>query len=411
MYTEILIRYGEISIKGKNRKVFESILVKNIKTFLQEFAPLNVEKTWGRMFIRNIQAEQVEEMIGRLKKIPGIVSVSPVVKVPLDIEQVKEMSVKVLADALPLGGRFKVEAHRANKRFEFTSPEINQILGAYLHTHSAHPLKTDVHTPESTVFVEVRDEAVYLYSKIVKGPGGLPIGSGGRGLLLLSGGIDSPVAGWMGMKRGVIMDALHFESYPFTSERSKEKVIELARILSQYSGKVRLFMGHFTEIQKAIGLNCPERFHITIMRRMMLRMATELTRLFDQKVLFTGESIGQVASQTLESMEVINAVTCIPVLRPLVCMDKTEIITIAREIGTFETSILPYEDCCTVFVPADPIIKPKISEAEKAERNLPIQVLIDQAIRESTLLIVRPNGVEEEYKIAEIMKLRENNAE
>lgn len=401
MYTDIVIRYGEIGIKGKNRKIFESILIKNIRTFLQQFGQLKMEKTWGRIFIRNVEG-QVDEMLEIMRKIPGIVSISPVTRTPLDIEQVKERSLKVLEDALPLGGRFKVETRRPNKQFALTSPEINQILGAYLHTHASHPLKTDVHTPEATVYVEVRMEGVYLYSKVIKGPGGLPIGSGGRGLLLLSGGIDSPVAGWMGMKRGVIMDALHFESYPFTSERSKDKVIELARILATYSGKIRLFMGHFTEIQKAIGLNCPERLHITIMRRMMLRMATEIAHRFGQKVLFTGESIGQVASQTLESMEVINAVTNIPVLRPLITTDKSDIVNIAREIGTFETSVLPYEDCCTVFVPAEPVTKPRIADAEKAEQNLPIQQLIDEALAASTMLFITPNGVEKEYRLAEI---------
>lgn len=401
MYTDIVIRYGEIGIKGKNRKIFESILIKNIRTFLQQFGQLKMEKTWGRIFIRDVEG-QVDEMVEIMRKIPGIVSVSPVTRTPLDIEQVKERSLKVLEDALPMGGRFKVETHRPNKQFALTSPEINQILGAYLHTHAAHPLKTDVHTPEATVYVEVRMEGVYLYSKVIKGPGGLPIGSGGRGLLLLSGGIDSPVAGWMGMKRGVIMDALHFESYPFTSERSKEKVIELARILATYSGKIRLFMGHFTEIQKAIGLNCPERLHITIMRRMMLRMATEIAHRFGQKVLFTGESIGQVASQTLESMEVINAVTNIPVLRPLITTDKSDIVNIARQIGTFETSVLPYEDCCTVFVPAEPVTKPRLTDAEKAEENLPIQQLIDEALAASTMLFITPNGVEKEYRLAEI---------
>lgn len=405
MYTDILIRYGEISLKGKNRKIFEKILVKNIKDGLQDLGRYQIDRTFGRVFLRKA-GEHVDEIVNRLVQVPGIVSVSPVVRTNLDIEAAKEVAFLVLDDALPKGGSFKVETKRANKNFPMKSPEITPAVAGYILSHweekyTDKQLTVDVHNPEATLYVEVRSEDIYLYSKVVYGPGGLPVGASGRGMLLLSGGIDSPVAGWMGMKRGVTVDALHFYSFPFTSERSKEKVIDLTKILARYSGKIRLFIGYFTNIQKAIGLNCPERLHITIMRRMMMRMATEIARQNGAKVLFTGESLGQVASQTVESMEVINAVTNIPILRPLVCMDKTEIIDISRKIGTYETSILPYEDCCTVFVPDAPATKPRLKDAEEAENGMDIEGLIQEAIARSTVLIVTPEGVEAEYSLDE----------
>lgn len=400
MYTDILIRYGEISLKGKNRKIFEQILVRNMKECLRGLGSFTMERTFGRIFIRGAEGI-TDDVIRRLTMIPGIVSMSPVVRTTLELDEIKQTALRVLQDALPHGGTFKVETKRANKQYPMTSPEINQELGAHLLINYPNELKTDVHHPDATVYIEVRQEETYLFSKVVAGPGGLPVGSGGRGLLLLSGGIDSPVAGWMGMRRGVTMDAIHFHSFPFTSERSKEKVIELARQIAQYSGRVRLFMLHFTEVQKAIGVNCPERLHITIMRRMMMRIATEVARRFDARVLFTGESIGQVASQTLESMEVINAVTNIPILRPLIAMDKTEIISVARKIGTFETSILPYEDCCTVFVPDAPATKPKLKDAEKAEEKLAVAELIEEALQKSSLLLISPLGMEREIPLPE----------
>ncbi len=396
MYSDILVRYGEISLKGKNRKLFEKILMQNIKLRIRDIGRFTIERTFGRIYLRKVN-ELTDKVIQRLTMIPGVVSVSPVVRAGLDLDEFKECALNVLLDALPNGGTFKVETKRANKQYPLKSPEVTRILGGHLLTNYPHELTVDVHNPDVIVYIEIREHDVYIYSKVVAGPGGLPIGASGRGLLLISGGIDSPVAGWMGMKRGVTIDALHFHSFPFTSERSKEKVIELTRILAQYSGRIRLVIGHFTDIQKAIGLHCPEKLHITIMRRMMFRMATKVADMLNAKVLLTGESIGQVASQTLESMEVINAVTNIPVLRPLITADKTEIIDIARKIGTFETSILPYEDCCTVFVPEAPATKPKIKDAEAAEVNLDIDQLIEDAINKSEVLIVTSDGIVAEF--------------
>ena len=400
MYSEILIRYGEIGLKGKNRHVFVKQLVDNIKYALSDLEDFKMDKTYGRIYLRGIEND-IEEMMKRMAKIPGIVSVSPVVKTDLEMDKMKEMALKVLEDALPEGGTCKVETTRANKQFPIASPDISKQVAGYIFANYEKDLAADMYNPEVTVFVEVRRRNTYIYSRVIEGPGGLPIGSGGRGLLLLSGGIDSPVAGWLGMKRGVTIDALHFYSFPFTSERSKEKVIDLTKILARYAGKVRLIVGHFTEIQKAIGVNCPERYHITIMRRMMFRMATEMAKRIDAKVLLTGESIGQVASQTLESMEVINAVTNLPVLRPVITMDKNEIIELSKEIDTYETSIQPYEDCCTVFVPESPVTRPKISVAEMGEEDLEIDKLINEAIEKSSMLIVTPEGVEAEYDIPE----------
>lgn len=396
MYVDILVRYGEISLKGKNRKIFEKALVKNIQKSLKELGEFKINHTFGRIYLPAVN-QLADQVIERLSRVPGIVSLSPVFRSGLDLTEVQEKALKVLLDALPSGGTFKVKTRRSNKRYPLNTPELNSTLGSYLLANYPFELKVDVHQPDTIVYCEVGAENVYLYSKIYPGPGGLPIGTSGRGLLLLSGGIDSPVAGWLGMKRGVTIDALHFYSFPFTSERSKEKVIDLTKILAGYSGKIRLVIGHFTDIQKAIGLNCPEKLHITVMRRMMFRLATEIAKLLNAKVLFTGESIGQVASQTVESMEVINAVTNIPVLRPLISADKTEIIDLARKIGTFETSILPYEDCCTVFVPDAPATKPKIQEAEEAEKDLEIENLISDAIQQSKMLIVTPEGVQAEF--------------
>lgn len=401
MYADILVRYGEISLKGKNRKIFEKLLVKNIKNSLTDLGHFKIEYTFGRIYLRAVN-DLADQVIERLTRIPGIVSLSPVLRSELDLDEVKKNALWVLQDALPSGGTFKVQTRRSNKQYPLNTPELNTTLGGYLLANYPSQLKVDVHHPDVIVYCEVATADVYLYSKVFQGPGGLPIGASGRGLLLLSGGIDSPVAGWLGMKRGVTIDALHFYSFPFTSERSKEKVIELTRILAGYCGKIRLVIGHFTDIQKAIGHNCPERFHITIMRRMMFRMATVIAEILNAKVLFTGESIGQVASQTLESMEVINAVTNIPVLRPLISADKTEIVALARKIGTFETSILPYDDCCTVFVPEAPVTKPKIGEAEAAEKDLEIERLISEAIQLSKILIVTPEGVEAQFSQIEL---------
>jgi thiamine biosynthesis protein ThiI len=309
----------------------------------------------------------------------GIVSVSPVLKRDLDLDDIKAGAVAVVADTE--GKTFKVETRRSNKAFPLTSPEISRVIGGHVLANFPH-LQVDVHNPDFVLNVEVRQEGALLYSQIIPCLGGLPAGSSGKGLLLLSGGIDSPVAGFLAMKRGVQVEGLHFHSYPFTSERSKEKVIELARQLSRYNrrGSMKVWIAYFSEIQKALQQSSYPALSITLMRRFMLRIGTALAERERAYALITGDSLGQVASQTMESIHTINAVTAMPVYRPLIGLDKQEIVNLAVQIGTYETSILPYEDCCTVFVPKNPATRPTIEQALRAEAELDVDGLIEEAI-------------------------------
>jgi len=335
-----------------------------------------------------IDTDNWQEAAQRLQRVFGIVSLSPVLRADLDIEAIKEAAVKVVADASPR--TFKVETRRPNKSFPLNSPELNQALGGHV-LRSLPGLTVDVHSPDVVLNVEVRDEGAYLYCKVIPGLGGLPAGVSGKGLLLLSGGIDSPVAGFLALKRGVAVEGLHFYSYPFTTERSKEKVIELGRILGQYTGTgtFPLWICHFTEVQKAIQKAPFPNLRITIMRRFMMRIGAELARKQNALALITGESLGQVASQTMESIFTINEVTNIPIYRPLIGMDKSEIVDIARQIGTYETSILPYEDCCTVFVPRNPATRPTVAQALEAESHLDVAGLVAEAVANTEYIEVR----------------------
>ncbi|MEW8958923.1 MAG: tRNA uracil 4-sulfurtransferase ThiI [Moorella sp. (in: firmicutes)] len=389
MYSTLLVRYGEISLKGNNRSYFEDKLLANMRRVLGDLAALRMHKTYGRVFVdlKGIDPEVVAE---RLKKVFGIVSMSPAVSTPLDLEAIKKAALEVLMDSP--GTTFKVQAQRPNKRFPLTSPELNQVLGAYLLTHTPNQ-RVDVHHPDRVVHVEIRDEGAYVYSRIIPGPGGLPVGVTGRALLLISGGIDSPVAGFLGMKRGLELTGLHFYSFPFTSERSKEKVIDLCRVLAGYGGSIRLVIAPFTEIQKAIRRNCPEEFYVTIMRRMMFRIARAVAEREGALALLTGESLGQVASQTLHSMAVINRVVELPVLRPLVAWDKGEIIDLARRIGTYDISIRPYEDCCTIFVPKHPATKPRLERVEAAESKLAVLELLKDCLENLEILTLYPDDL------------------
>ncbi|MGF7186565.1 thiamine biosynthesis protein ThiI [Desulfitispora alkaliphila] len=376
MYDVVLIRYGEIGIKGKNRGEFEKKLINNINKVLHSNGvETKVQKTFGRMFVPlDNNWEVVKES---LQRVFGIVSFSPCFKLPLDIEKAKEAALNDIKGCE--GKTFKVNTKRANKDFEYKTYDVNHLIGSHI-LRNTEDLTVDVKNPDINISVEIRDENIFLFSKTIPAAGGLPVGTNGKGLLLLSGGIDSPVAGYLTMKRGVQIEAIHFHSFPFTSDRAKEKVLDLGRIMAGYGGKVKLHIVHFTEIQTEIKKHCPEDLGITIMRRMMVRIAERLARKRRALALVTGESIGQVASQTLESMFTIENVIKIPVLRPLVAMDKTEIIDLAREIGTYETSILPYEDCCTIFVPKSPKTRPRVVQAESAEEGLDIEALIEKAM-------------------------------
>lgn len=391
MYQAILVRFGEISLKGNNRSYFVNKLIGNIKSNLHELGKFKIEKTYGRIYI--YIDDEPKKYINSLKMIPGIVSVSPIAITEPDFGKIKKLALRVFEYAVKnFPTTFKVETSRPNKKFPLKSPEINMELGGYILENINKPnnnkLSVDVHNPEYLLNLEVRKDKTLIYTETIPGVGGLPVGTSGKGLLLLSGGIDSPVAGWLGMKRGMTIDAIYFHSFPYTSDRAKEKVLDLAKVLSKHGGKINLFVNHFTDIQMEIQKQSPSKYNITIMRRMMLRIASKIARKNNNFALLTGESIGQVASQTLESINVINEVTNLPILRPLITMDKNEIIQIARKIGTYETSILPYEDCCTIFVPKHPVTRPNLKEALQAEENLEIDKLINESIEKSETIVI-----------------------
>lgn len=385
----VLVRYGEIGLKGENRGVFESLLKRHIEHVLREnCAPAQgwrVRKSYGRFFIEGLK--DAASCLGPLSKIPGVVAIAPAVRESLDVESLAkagiEMCEEAAADALEKGiikPRFKVHARRQNKDFSLTSPQIESLLGERI-LAASKSLQVDVHDPDFTLNVEVRNDGVYLYWKELRGPGGLPVGSAGKGILLISGGIDSPVAGYMGIKRGVALDALHFWSFPHTSEKAKDKVIDLCQVLREYNPWLRLYVAHFTEIQTSIIQYCPERFRVIIMRRMMMRVASKLAEKTGALGIFTGENLGQVASQTMESLIAIQEPARIPVFRPLITFDKEETVRLARAIGTYDISCLPYEDCCTVFVPRHPVTKPRLEDVIEAEKDLPVDELVERCFQ------------------------------
>ncbi|WP_026485843.1 tRNA uracil 4-sulfurtransferase ThiI [Caldanaerobius polysaccharolyticus] len=379
-----LIKYGELALKKQNRGYFEKRLVENIT---ERFgAKGEVKRENGRIFLRtDLDKNQV---IDRLKKIFGIVGICLATQVELDLDKMASKAVEIAGDMFKKGFKtFKVETRRPNKAFPYKSPDINATIGARVQ-QEVEGLSVDVHKPDFIINVEVREEA-YIYSEEIPAAGGLPLGTSGKACLLLSGGIDSPVAGWMTMKRGVEIVGIHFHSFPFTSERAKEKVIDLTRVLSMYAGSIKLYVVHFTDIQKSLYENCPPKMMTILMRRMMMRIADRIAKREGALALVTGESIGQVASQTIEAMYVTNAVTDLPVFRPLIGMDKQEIIALARKIGTYDISVLPYEDCCTVFVPKHPLIRPRLDDVEKAEKVLDVNGMVEDALGKLELLQIK----------------------
>jgi thiamine biosynthesis protein ThiI len=385
----ILVRIEEIFLKGLNRNVFEGRLIKNIKNRLENLALIKVTKSQSRIYIESHDPDfDADEAVSRLKKVFGIASVSFVTKVESNYETIKETALEIVGALLknkPLKS-FKVEAKRGDKRFPMNSPQICSDLGGHI-LDKFPSLKVDVHNPEFTFYVEVR-ESTYLYSEILPMAKGLPTGTGGKATLLLSGGIDSPVAGWMIAKRGVELEAVYFHSYPYTSERAKDKVVKLAGILSEWSMGIKLHIVPFTEIQLAINEKCPQDYLTIIMRRYMMKIAEKIAEKGDSLGLVTGESIGQVASQTMESMFVTDEVVKMPVYRPLAGMDKNEVIEIARRIETFETSILPYEDCCTVFVAKHPVTKPSLLKTIAFEKALDEEQLIEKALADTETIML-----------------------
>ena len=387
MYPLLLIRYGELSLKGRNRKTFEDLLVTNMRSRLADLPHGPITKTFGRIYLES--RDNWEELAERLQSVFGIVSVSPVLKRDSSLEAIQEGASLLIQDTHKHRQTFKVETRRPNKSFPLTSPEVSSALGGHI-LKNFPQLTVDVHNPDFVLNVEIRKEGAFLYSRIIPCLGGLPAGSSGKGLLLLSGGIDSPVAGFLAMKRGVRVEGLHFYSYPFTSERSKEKVLELAALLAPYNsgGSFKLWIAYFTEIQKALQKGSFPTLSITLMRRFMLRIAARLGERENALALITGDSLGQVASQTMESLHVINAVTAQPIYRPLIGLDKQEIIDLAVRIGTYETSILPYEDCCTVFVPKNPATRPKLDQVLAAEAQLDVDGLVEEALAKTEMLVI-----------------------
>lgn len=387
----ILVKYGEIILKGGNRSKFEQKLINNIKNAMRNVADIDIKLMQATIYVDVSDSDKIDLVTERLSKIFGIVSITRAAVCEKEINVISKAAAEYCFDELSGANTFKVEAKRADKRFPFDSIQICQEVGGYLDDEFEN-LKCDVHSPEITVKVEIRDVAAYIYcvEKKIKGQGGVPLGTGGRATLLLSGGIDSPVAGHMMAKRGIEIDAVNFFSFPYTSERAKEKVIELAGIIARYTGKINLYIVPFTKIQLEIRDKCPEEHMTLVMRRFMMKISEKLARKNRSQALITGESAGQVASQTLAALDVTNSVVDMPVLRPLVGMDKIEIIDRSNQIGTFETSILPYEDCCTVFTPKHPTTQPKRRNIEKSESALDIDALIEEAVDGVELIEVYP---------------------
>ncbi len=370
MYKAFLVKYGEIGLKGKNRHVFENILCEQLRFHLAKHGNFNVSREQGRIFVECPDDYDYEDTVAELQKVFGVTAICPVVVVDsTDWDTVVKAALEYVDDYYKdKNFTFKVEAKRANKQYPITSPEMCMKLGEEM--LKAFPtLKVDVHEPEVRVWVEVRTKS-YVYSHILPGQGGMPVGSGGKAMLLLSGGIDSPVAGYMISKRGVAIDATYFHAPPYTSERAKQKVVDLARIISAYTGPINLNIVNFTDIQLYIYDQCPHEELTIIMRRYMMRIAETLAKKRGCDALITGESIGQVASQTMKSLVSTNAVCTLPVFRPLIAFDKQDIVDISEKIKTYETSILPFEDCCTIFVAKHPVTHPDLKVIEKSELNL-----------------------------------------
>lgn len=392
-YNHILIRYGELGLKGKNINYFLNRLQQNIQEKIKDFSNIKVKRTQGRLYVL-LNGYDPKEVIDRCKHIFGIANLSLALKCSKDLEDIKETALAALQKCKS-AKTFKVSVRRADKSFPIDSQEMNQLLGSHL-LRNTEDFTVDVHNPDVEVSVEIRREGTFIMSEVIEGPGGLPVGTGGKTLLLLSGGIDSPVAGYLAMKRGVKVEAVHFHSPPFTSERAKQKVIDLAKQLAKFGHSMTVHFVPFTEIQQKIHQEIPDAYGMTVMRRIMLTISERIAKKRSILSLATGESLGQVASQTMESMHTINEVTNYPILRPLIAMDKQEIITIARNIDTYDISIRPYEDCCTVFVPRSPKTRPKREQLHRVEQGVSFEEEIERAINE-TEKVTYYEAVEDTY--------------
>lgn len=386
VYDHILVRFGELSTKGKNKKDFIKKLQINVKNALRSFERLSYERTHDRLYIM-LHGEDPQAVAKPLSKVFGISSFSFALRVDSDIEVIKECALHVakFSDAKT----FKIEARRSFKQFPMISDEINRTVATEILRHT--DLKVNVKTPDLRIQIELHETHTYIMTNKIHGAGGYPVGVGGKALVMLSGGIDSPVAGYLTMKRGIAIECIHYASPPYTSKAAQDKVLELARLIAPYQGHIRVHIVPFTDLQLAIYKNCDESYAITIMRRMMYRIAERICEKQNALAIVNGESIGQVASQTLESMQAINCVTQLPVIRPVACMDKLEIIDLAKHIGTYETSILPFEDCCTIFTPKNPVTKPTKRRSQALEARFDFEALIDECVEKCEFVDVYPN--------------------
>ena len=379
----ILAKYGEIALKGENRSTFEDILTRNIKRRLKKLGSFQLSRRQSTIYIEPLDNGDVDAAVEALKCVFGIGAIQRCAVFPKDFAIVTE-NLSYLKSALDTAKTFKVEAKRSDKSFPMKSPEIQQRLGDAVLDAFPH-LGVDVHTPDVTVRLEIRDNGAYLSAERIIGAGGMPVGSSGKALLMLSGGIDSPVAGYMMAKRGLIVDCIHYVSPPYTSERARLKVEKLCELMTGYCGDIRFYCVPFTEIQEALRDNCPEEHFTVLMRRMMVKIANKICSRDGYGAIITGESLAQVASQTLPALYCTNAAAEFPVFRPVIGMDKIEITEISRKIGTFETSILPYEDCCTVFSPKHPRTRPKFEDILAAEGAYDFDSMIDEAISKTEM--------------------------
>ena len=386
-----IVRCGEVALKGMNKPYFERILLERVVKAIECFDDAEAKWIDGLMFVRVPASVPEDDVIAKCVRVFGVASVSPAVEAPKDIDEIGRLAAEMMQQIIEEEGvqTFKVKGKRADKSFAIESPEIGRVVGAII-LKKCKVLRVDVHNPDVTITVDVRREGAYIFRDKIKGFGGLPIGTNGKGLILMSGGIDSPVAAFMMAKRGMSIEAVHFHSYPYTSQRAQKKVEDLVKVLAGYMGTVRMHVINLLPIQEQIVQNCPEDETTLLVRRFMMRIAEQIAVRNNDMMLITGEDLGQVASQTAEALVVTDSVVSMPVMRPLIAMDKVDIMDKAREIGTYDISIQPYEDCCTVFLPKHPVTKPKLARIESSEAALDVKGLVDAAVASEEIIDIRP---------------------
>jgi len=391
-YSHILVRFGELTTKGKNRKMFINRLFENIKESLHKYQGLQYQKTFDRIYIQ-LNHEKAEDVCQDLKNVFGIYSFSLAIKIDTSIENMQEAALMIMNTTE--GKTFKIETKRSFKQFPMKSDDVNRSVAGFIFDHINKDISVDVHQPSIRLKIEIRENNSYVMNHVIKASGGYPVGVGGKALLMLSGGIDSPVAGYLTLKRGVQIECIHYASPPYTNERAKQKVLDITRKLVPYCGSIVVHMIPFTKLQLAIYEHTSESYAMTIMRRMMYRIAEEIAIKRNCLAIVNGESIGQVASQTLDSMAVINEVITLPVIRPVACMDKLDIIEIAKKIDTYDISIRPFEDCCTIFTPKNPTTKPKSYKAKAFEETFDYTSLLEECCNEVETMIINNQEIED----------------